>query len=86
MNTPQIETGIPLPSNIRNRYPFDDMNSGDSFVIEGGTAKHRQSVRACAARRGYKIALDWVRDEKGDKALNEDGKPVGVRVHLLGKA
>lgn len=75
MNTPKIESGIPLPEPRRNRYPFESMKAGDSFLIEGGTLKREgQSVRSCAKRRGYKVTVDW-----------DDANKTGIRVWMVGK-
>jgi hypothetical protein len=54
MNEIQIETDIPLPPIIqrRKKYPFANMDIGDSFfaVVEEGLSKSNKmaSIRCCA--------------------------------------
>jgi hypothetical protein len=48
----KIETGIPIPSNItrKSKYPFKDMNIGDSFFItdKNDPEKTRKKVSSAA--------------------------------------
>ena len=59
MDTPiVIEKNIPLPprQNRASTYPFDDLEVGDSFFIEGKSAKSFGStVQAAAKRTGAKF-------------------------------
>jgi hypothetical protein len=60
----EIETGVEIPSK-RNRYPFDQMDTGDSFEIHG-TVESRK-VRNAAYQYARKV-----NKEKG-LAKGQDG-------------
>jgi hypothetical protein len=54
----QIEKGVPLPRKASGRvkeskYPFQDMQPGDSFFVPGGTASYVSAVACAAARKGF---------------------------------
>jgi translation elongation factor EF-4 len=47
-----LETGVEMPSK-RNRYPFDQMSSGDSFEIHG--TEESRKVRNAAYQYARKV-------------------------------
>jgi hypothetical protein len=63
-----IERDVPIPSSKRgerrNRYPFADMNVGDSFAVDGGLA---QSVKAAASNRTAKHGGKFVTRLDGNR-------------------
>lgn len=67
MSTLKIEKNVPMPGRIgmrkNERYPFDDMRVGDSFVIKGNETK-RSSVHSCARKRGYRVVTRKVGNNK----------------------
>jgi hypothetical protein len=71
----KVEKGIPLPSRtgrIPSRYPWDEMNNGDSFFIAG---KRPKGLYTAAYGRGIKIAV------RSEKKRNKEG----VRVWKIGE-
>ena len=64
-----IEKGIPIPKQIYSRimprkYPFDEMEIGDSFLIpldpmkrKGGRAGMTPNISAAAKRTGFKFTI-----------------------------
>jgi hypothetical protein len=54
----KIETGIPIPSNVtrRSKYPFKEMNIGESFFLTDNIdpEKTRKKVSAAATMFCYK--------------------------------
>jgi hypothetical protein len=61
MTMPLIDKGVPIP----NRFPFDKMEVGDSFVI---TTK--RSTAAVAARRyGDKHGMKFITRQMPDGAI-----------------
>lgn len=54
----QVETGIPLPDlrgrTSNNRYPFSEMNVGDSFPLETSDIKELERVRTAASYYGIR--------------------------------
>lgn len=51
----KIETGVPLPKRIRNRFlvgrmPLDELNPGDSFLVEVPPEKIGQAVHSIRVR------------------------------------
>ena len=51
MSHPPIDKGIPLPK----RYPFDQMEVGDSFAVPEGINRTRVSVAAMRYGREHKM-------------------------------
>ena len=50
----KVERGIPIPRKIsgaRGIYPWREMEVGDSFLIEGLTAKYRSRIAAAQSTR-----------------------------------
>jgi hypothetical protein len=58
MNQPPIDKGVPIP----NRFPFDQMEVGDSFVI---TTK-RQTASVAARRYGDKHGMKFITRQMPD--------------------
>ena len=51
-----IEKNVPLPEkNIRWKYPFDQMEVGDSFAVPEGINRTRVSVAAMRYGREHKM-------------------------------
>lgn len=58
----QIEKGVPIPSSraVSMRYPFPDMEVGDSFVVPfsaGQDGRLRSAACAYQRRRGGKFTV-----------------------------
>lgn len=57
----RIERGVPIPAPVRgrgrrSRYPFDDMQPGDSFEAAGAKAGSlQQAARRVAMRTGWRF-------------------------------
>jgi hypothetical protein len=49
--TIEIEKGVPITGKSRQRFPFKDMEVGDSFFIKDGKNKSAYSSAAGFARR-----------------------------------
>jgi hypothetical protein len=68
----QIEKGVPVPPNSRHggagRYPFSEMQVGDSFFLAGGTAKRIGSAAYCYAEKHNPTAKFLVRTIKTEPA------------------
>ena len=68
----EIETGVPLPEkNVRYKYPFDQMEVGDSFFVAN---KDTTQMSALCKRAGKRLGSRYV------TAKAERGDQVGVRV------
>jgi hypothetical protein len=61
MTQPPIDKGIPIP----NRFPFDQMEVGDSFVIT--TKRHTASV--AARRYGDKHNMKFITRQMPDGTI-----------------
>jgi hypothetical protein len=61
MNQPPIDKGVPIP----NRFPFDKMEVGDSFVI---TTK-RQTASVAARRYGDKHNMRFITRQMPDGTI-----------------
>jgi hypothetical protein len=61
MTMPLIDKGVPIP----NRFPFDKMEVGDSFVI---TTK-RQTASVAARRYGDKHRMKFVTRQMPDGTI-----------------
>ncbi len=48
----KVETNVPIPSRDRSKYPFVDMDVGDSFLIPDPTDTERKRVQTSAASYG----------------------------------
>ena len=59
----KVEKGMPIP----NRYPFDEMEVGDSFALPPGVA--RNTVSVAAGRYGEKHAMKFTVRRMDDKTL-----------------
>jgi hypothetical protein len=62
-----IDKGVPVPASKHtrpNRYPFADMEVGDSFAVDGGLA---QSVKAAASNRAAKYGGRFVTRLDGNR-------------------
>ena len=53
----QVETGIRMPRGGSPRYPFEDMEIGDSFKVTEAPKCFKVSVHSCARRKGFKISV-----------------------------
>lgn len=51
MNQPRIEKNVPLPQ----RYPFAQMEVGDSFAVPEGISRTRVSIAAMRYGRDHKM-------------------------------
>ncbi len=66
----KIETGIPIPKNVRGRkvkYKFQDMEIGNSFFVAGGSSI-QVSILTCAKRHAPKrfiTEMATVKSKKG---------------------
>lgn len=72
----KIEKNIPIPADAltasgRTKYPFADMEIGDSFVV-AGKEKMASTVNSAARRLGFKFVSKPERDD--------EGTVIGVRV------
>jgi hypothetical protein len=61
----KIEKGVPLiprpGGRTGSKYPLDEMEVGDSFLVEGGTVKNLScTIRAHAKKVGGKFATRTV--------------------------
>lgn len=68
MNKFKIEKNVPIPSRAgRSKYPFEQMDKGDSFLIAAtdkkAVASARSSVYSAAAKRKLKVVTRI--EEKG---------------------
>jgi hypothetical protein len=61
MTMPLIDKGVPIP----NRFPFDKMGIGDSFVI---TTK-RQTASVAARRYGDKHGMKFITRQMPDGTI-----------------
>jgi hypothetical protein len=61
MSLPPIDKGVPIP----NRFPFDQMEVGDSFVIT--TKRHTASV--AARRYGDKHNMKFITRQMPDGTI-----------------
>jgi hypothetical protein len=52
----EIERGVPTPDHARRKYPFADMEVGDSFFVPGATP-----VRLTNAANSLKQCYGWKR-------------------------
>lgn len=52
-----IEKGIPVPPDARNKYPFDALNVGDSFLVPVGNFN---TLRAAAYFKGKRSGKKYV--------------------------
>lgn len=51
----QIESGVPMPINLRNvKYPFKTMEIGDSFIIDNVNAKIIHNAAYAFGKRNNK--------------------------------
>lgn len=81
MSTIKLEHGVPLPAKTRTStgsvYPLNEMQKGDSFVIEGDRKPSavRSSLYHRALAAGKRLAV---------APIMENGAQVGVRVWCIG--
>jgi hypothetical protein len=61
MNQPPIDKGVPIP----NRFPFDKMEVGDSFVI----TTERQTASVAARRYGDKHNMRFITRQMPDGTI-----------------
>jgi hypothetical protein len=62
----EIEKGVPVPSGaVSNRYPFREMEVGDSFFVPSG-ATQAGNVRAAAAMAGRRHGAKFKVCQKAD--------------------
>ena len=59
----KVEKNVPIP----NRYPFDEMQVGDSFVVPPKIA--RNTVSVAASRYGEKHQMKFTVRRMDDKTL-----------------
>lgn len=52
----KIDKNVPIPAN-RNKYPFRDMDVGDSFLIEGDLAKTRGAATNWGKANNKKFSI-----------------------------
>lgn len=77
----KIESGVPLPDRIKNRFvvgpmPLDELNPGDSFLIEVPDKNMRQAVHSIRVRLTRYASLN-----KGKKfSSSKDVTGTGIRV------
>jgi hypothetical protein len=78
MNEFKIEKGIPIPEfNTKSKYPFKDMQIGDSFFAPGKTVEQMQNAATTYRKKlGYKFVC---RSAKGPYLNGEEEIP-GTRV------
>jgi hypothetical protein len=57
----KIDKNIPVPKHgrLNYRYPFEEMEPGDSFLVEDASKGQRVAnrVRASASHRGYQVTV-----------------------------
>lgn len=52
----EIEKGVPIPDSAqRSRYPFAQMEVGDSFFAPGRTTKQMQNAASTHRKKGKKF-------------------------------
>lgn len=79
----QIEKGIPFANRISEaahyKYPFEDMEIGDSFLIplEDNKRSTRQNARTLCRVTFERWAVKWSRDEYQIRTAQVEG---GIRV------
>lgn len=68
MNYP-VEKGIPLPpkskTGPRTRYPFEEMQVGDSFLVPDGKAKNR-ALAIAMTRAGKMLGTQYTQRQVSD--------------------
>ena len=73
MTTPfRVEKGVPIPEPFL-KYPFAEMQVGDSFFVPGGDVRNRLSVAISA----------WKKSHPGDDFTTRKGAVAGDRTELV---
>ena len=77
----EIETGLEIPPKTRTaKYPWKDMEIGDSFFVpQDGRGRKPLVSNLCACAKGYARRLGAGIDFSV-RSVKEDGRGEGVRV------
>lgn len=67
----KLDTNVPLPTVVSFKYPFDDMNIGDSFFVPGTEAIRK--LRGAASYHARKSSAKY------SVRTTEEGDNVGAR-------
>lgn len=52
----KIDKGVPVPEKMGNKYPFSEMEVGDSFYVDGATPNQLQNAASYWRKKaGYKF-------------------------------